>query len=102
MSGQTFFNLEGQVAVVTGGGQEIGEGVARRLHSAGARVAILDLSEVNARTVAQSLDGIGLKCDVSSAKEVQGAIHEVRRNLGDITIVVNNAGIAGKAACLWE
>ncbi len=97
-----FFNLEGQVAVVTGGGQEIGEGIARRLHAAGARVAILDLKEENAQTVARSLGGLGLLCDVSSAAEVESAVGEVRQRLGGIDIVVNNAGIVGKTAPLWE
>lgn len=100
--GIDFFSLQGQVAVVTGGGQEIGEGIARRLHSAGARVAILDLSEANARKAAQAIDGLGLKCDVSLAADVEAAIREVRRQLGAIDIVVNNAGIAGKTATLLE
>jgi len=102
MEPNDFFNLEGQVAVVTGGGQEIGEGIARRLHAAGARVAILDLKEANAQTVARSLDGLGLRCDVSSAAEVESAVGGVRQRLGDIDIVVNNAGIVGKTAPLWE
>jgi NAD(P)-dependent dehydrogenase (short-subunit alcohol dehydrogenase family) len=102
MSENDFFSLHGQVAVVTGGGQEIGEGIARRLHAAGARVAILDLNEGNAQSVALSLDGLGLRCDVSSAAEVERAVGEVRQRLGDIHIVVNNAGIAGKVAPLAE
>lgn len=102
MRADEFFNLEGLVAVVTGGGQEIGEGIARRLHAAGARVAILDLKEENAQTVARSLEGLGLRCDVSSAAEVESAVGEVRQRLGGIDIVVNNAGIVGKTAPLWE
>lgn len=102
MRANEFFNLEGQVAVVTGGGQEIGEGIARRLHAAGARVAILDLKEENAQTVARSLEGLGLRCDVSSAAEVESAVGEVRQRLGGIDIVVNNAAIVGKTAPLWE
>ena len=99
---KSFFSLQGQVAVVTGGGQEIGEGIARRLHAAGARVAILDVNEANALSVAQSMDGLGVRCDVSSGVDVAGAVAEVRRTLGSIDIVVNNAGIAGKVAPLWE
>ncbi len=102
MSQHDFFDLEGQVAVVTGGGQEIGEGIALRLHAAGARVAILDLNEENARKVAQAMDGLGLKCDVSSSADVGRAVREVRSQLGAIDIVVNNAGIAGKIVPLWE
>src|SRR5262249_30353525 len=102
MSEQSFFNLSGQIAVVTGGGQGIGEGIAKRLHAAGAQVAVLDLNEENAKKVAQPLGGVGVKCDVSSADSVKQAIAAVQRDLGDITILVNNAGISGKAAYLWE
>jgi NAD(P)-dependent dehydrogenase (short-subunit alcohol dehydrogenase family) len=57
VSEKEFFSLAGQVAVVTGGGQEIGAGIARRLAAAGARVAILDVNEANARGVAEPLAG---------------------------------------------
>jgi 3-oxoacyl-[acyl-carrier protein] reductase len=97
-----FYSLRGQVAIVTGGGQEIGEAIARRLHSAGARVGILDVNEANALSVAQSMNGLGVRCDVSSNADVTAAVAEVRRALGPIDIVVNNAGIAGKTAPLWE
>jgi 3-oxoacyl-[acyl-carrier protein] reductase len=102
MPAQGFFSLAGQIAVVTGGGQGIGEGIAKRLHSAGARVAILDLNEGNAKKVAQQLGGLGMKCDVSSADSVKQAVAAVQRELGDITILVNNAGVSGKAAYIWE
>ncbi len=102
MSEQKFFSLAGQVAVVTGGGQGIGEGIARRLAAAGARVGVLDLNEDAARKVAESLGGFGAKCNVASAGSVENALGEVRRRLGPIEIVVNNAGVAGKTARLWE
>jgi len=97
-----FFSLKGQIAIVTGGGQGIGEGIARRLHSAGATVAILDLNEASAKTVAQSIDGLAVKCDVSSVNSVRDAVSTVQRHLGAITILVNNAGISGRAGYLWE
>ena len=97
-----FFNLGGQTALVTGGGQGIGEGIATRLHAAGARVAVLDLNEENAKKVGQRLGGLGVKCDVSSVDSVKQAIGAVQGALGDITIVVNNAGISGRAAYIWE
>ncbi len=102
MSERRFFSLEGQVAVVTGGGQGIGEGIAKRLAAAGARVAILDLNEASAKAASQSAGGIGIQCNVAQAASVENALKEVRRKLGPIDIVVNNAGIAGKTAFLWE
>jgi len=102
MADHDFFSLIDQVAVVTGAGQGIGEGIARRLHSAGARVAVLDLNEETAKSVAKSINGIGVKCDVSSSDSVRQGIAAVQRELGEITILVNNAGISGKAAYTWE
>lgn len=97
-----FFSLQGQLAIVTGGGRGLGEGIARRLHAAGARVAILDLNEAAAKSVAESFGGLAVKCDVSSAESVREAVSAVQRDLGVVTLLVNNAGISGKAAYLWE
>jgi 2-dehydro-3-deoxy-L-rhamnonate dehydrogenase (NAD+) len=102
MSAQDFFSLKDQVAIVTGGGQGIGEGIARRLAAAGARVAVLDLKLDLARSVAESTGGAGVECDVSSASSVEKAVGEVRRQLGPIDILVNNAGIAGRTLPLTE
>jgi 3-oxoacyl-[acyl-carrier protein] reductase len=102
MGQENFFSLRNRVAVVTGGGQGIGEGIATRLHAAGAAVAVLDVDEEKAWEVAKSIEGVGVKCDVSSAASVQDAIGNVREKLGPIHIVVNNAGITGKTARLWE
>lgn len=99
---ESFFSLLGQVAVVTGAGQGIGEGIATRLSQAGARVAILDTNQAAAEEVAARLQGVGLGCDVSSASSVQRAIDDVQQRLGSIQIVVNNAGIAGRTLPLWE
>ncbi|HXH48223.1 MAG TPA: glucose 1-dehydrogenase [Terriglobia bacterium] len=102
MSEQSFFSLKNQVAVVTGGGQGIGEGIARRFAAAGARVAVLDLKGELARPVAESIGGAGIECDVSSASSVEKAVSEVRRQLGPVDILVNNAGIAGRTLPLTE
>ena len=102
MSAQDFFSLQGQVAVVTGGGQGIGEGIARRFAAAGARVAALDVKEEQARSVGESIGGVGLRCDVASRSSVEQAIGEVRRRLGPIDIVVNNAGISGRTLTLMD
>jgi len=102
MDQEKFFSLTNRVAVVTGGGQGIGEGIATRLHAAGAKVAVLDVNEAAARSVADCLAGVSVQCDVSSAPSVKAAIHRVRDELGPIDILVNNAGITGKTARLWE
>jgi len=102
MSNEPFFSLQGQVAVVTGAGQGIGEGIAARLAEAGARIAILDTNHAAAEDVAARLKGVGLLCDVSSAPSVQAAIEAVERQLGPIQILVNNAGISGRTLPLWE
>ena len=102
MANETFFSLQGQVAVVTGAGRGIGEGISTRLSEAGARVAVLDINTAAAESVAERLKGIGVQCDVSSAASIQSAFEEVRRQLGPIQILVNNAGITGRTLPLWE
>ena len=102
MSTADFFSLKGQVAIVTGGGQGIGEGISRQFAAAGARVAVLDVKRNLARTVAKSIDGVGIECDISSALSVKKAIAKVRRQLGPVDILVNNAGIAGRTLPLTE
>lgn len=102
MTESTFFSLQGQVAVVTGGGQGIGEGITRRLASAGARVAVLDLKRDLAQSVAAAVGGVAVECDVSSPLSVGEALQRVAHDIGPVDILVNNAGIAGRTLPLWE
>lgn len=102
MTESAFFSLEKQVAVVTGGGQGIGEGIVRRLALAGARVAVLDLKSGMAQGVAAPVGGIAVECDVASPASVETAFQKVARDLGPVDILVNNAGIAGRTFPLWE
>ncbi len=102
MPEEHFYSLKRQVAVITGGGQGIGEGIARRLRAAGAQIAVLDVNEANARRVAASLGGLGLACDVSSDASIERALAQVRQELGPASILVNNAGIAGRTLLLWQ
>jgi 2-dehydro-3-deoxy-L-rhamnonate dehydrogenase (NAD+) len=98
----TFFRLDGRVAVVTGGGQGIGEAIARRLAAAGARLAVFDLSRESAERVASAASGLALAGDVTAEDDVARALDAVRRELGRVDILVNNAGITGKAGRTWE
>jgi 2-dehydro-3-deoxy-L-rhamnonate dehydrogenase (NAD+) len=97
-----FFDLSGRVAVVTGGAQGIGAGIARRLAAAGAKVAIFDANVTASSTVAAELGGIALSGDVREERDVTQAIAEVETRLGRLDILVNNAGITGRAARTWE
>ena len=84
--------LDGKIALVTGGASGIGAATARRLAAEGARVGIGDLNEQGAREIAGELDGCGCALDVADAGSVRGAVDAVVAELGDIDVLVNNAG----------
>ena len=89
--------LAGQVALVTGGGGAIGEGVARKLLAAGAHVALLDIDTERLAAVSDRLDSDAcetLFCDVSDESDVRDAFRRVTEVFGGIDLVVPNAGIA--------
>jgi 3-oxoacyl-[acyl-carrier protein] reductase len=98
------FELNGQTAIVTGAANGIGAAIARRLASAGAAVAVADLDFTNATGVADSLGGrsFAIECDVSKRDSVERAVEGVLSRTGQIDILINNAGIAGRAAPIWE
>src|SRR5579883_867933 len=97
-----FFRLEGQAALVTGAGQGIGAGIARRLHAAGARVAVFDCNPASARAVAAELDGLDLVGDVRAPEQVAAAVEQAESRLGPLSLLVNNAGIAGRTDQSWN
>lgn len=102
-----FLDLSGQVAIVTGAGQGIGEAIAARLASAGAQIVIADLHLGPARQVAERLRSQGAKADaielnVCDGTSVEAAFGQVAAQSGRIDILVNNAGVAGRAAPIWE
>jgi 2-dehydro-3-deoxy-L-rhamnonate dehydrogenase (NAD+) len=101
-SSEAFFRLDDKVAVVTGGGQGIGEAICRRLAAAGARIAVLDRDRVKAQAVADSLGGLALSGDVCSESDTSRALAESEQRLGAVDILVNNAGITGRAGPIWE
>jgi NADP-dependent 3-hydroxy acid dehydrogenase YdfG len=87
--------LPGAVAAVTGGARGIGLATARALHRAGMRVAIGDLDEELARSVAASLGpgAVGLPLDVTRRASFEGFLDAAQDALGDVDVLVNNAGI---------
>ena len=85
--------IQGQVALVTGGGSGLGEAVARELSRQGARVAVLDINEANALRVASEVGGIACQCDITNAGQVSAAIDATEKAFGPARIVMNIAGI---------
>lgn len=77
------------LAVVTGAAQGIGAAIARRLASDGYEVAVLDLDDVRAKSLAEEIDGRAVHCDVADPDAVRAAAAEV----GAADVLVNNAGI---------
>ena len=93
-------SMEGRVAVVTGGGSGIGRAIAVRLAREGAAVAIWD---INADKAEETLDFIkkagscAIVCvgDASAGDDIDAALARTRRELGPVTILVNNAALSG-------
>jgi len=97
------FSLKGRVALVTGGGQGIGQAYALALAEAGADVAIVDLNPETAGTVAGEVQRFGRRslavvADVSDAAQVSEMVTRVVDGLGRLDIGVNNAGVRCWAA----
>ncbi len=88
--------LDGQVALVTGGSRGIGLAIAQELGRAGVKVAVVARNGEAAEAAAASLEGTGHKgyaCDVSESAGVQAVVGKLEEELGPVDILVNNAGI---------
>ena len=86
-------DLDGQVALVTGGGQGIGRAIAAALAANGARVAILDVDRAAGERTAREVGGRCWHADVADHLAVAGVIDEIGSHFGGLQIVINNAGI---------
>jgi NAD(P)-dependent dehydrogenase (short-subunit alcohol dehydrogenase family) len=84
-------DLEGHVALVTGGAQGIGAATARALADAGAKVVIADIGDGNA--TAKSIDGAYVRHDVTSEADWANAVAFAEKTFGGLDVLVNNAGI---------
>ncbi len=86
--------LKDKVAVITGGANGIGAGLARRFHAEGARgIVVCDLDGAGAERVASEVGGLGLRIDVGREEEVRRLVDHAIARFGQIDLFCSNAGI---------
>ena len=104
-------DIQGKVAIVTGGASGIGAGLAKRFVAEGARgVVLADVNLERAQGVASEIGGtaVAMKCDVSVEADIQALVAATRRQFGQVDIFMSNAGILGKPGgieledALWD
>jgi 3-oxoacyl-[acyl-carrier protein] reductase len=100
-------DIRDRVAVVTGGGQGIGYAIAKRLSQAGARVMIADVDGEKGRDAAERLGAEGgetasVSADVASSADIEEMVGHTLERFGRVDVLVNNAGINGRNAPLWD
>ena len=86
-------NIQGQAALVTGGGSGLGEATARELARLGAKVAVLDINLANAQQVAADIGGVAIQCDITDGASLQGAIEQAAAAHRPARILAHIAGI---------
>jgi 3-oxoacyl-[acyl-carrier protein] reductase len=95
-------DLEGRVALVTGGGRGIGRNTAVELAGAGMKVAVSARSKDEIEETAAEIGGIAIQCDVSGRAQVERMVAETEEQLGPIDLLVANAGMAPDEDTAWE
>jgi len=98
------FDFNDKTAVITGGAQGFGLDIAKRFLKSGAKVIIWDVDSKMLEKAIKDLDNPNLNSnivDVSNYKEVEKCIDKITEN-SNIDILINNAGITGPTAALWE
>jgi NAD(P)-dependent dehydrogenase (short-subunit alcohol dehydrogenase family) len=102
-------NIQGKVAIVTGGASGIGAALAQRFVAEGARgVMLADLNLERAQGVAREVGAVAMKCDVSREGDIQALVAATRERFGQVDIFMSNAGILGRPGgfeledALWD
>jgi D-xylose 1-dehydrogenase len=91
-------SLANRTVLITGGGSGIGAAITRGFASQGARVAVLDVAEEAAKALTQVIEAENgakvtfVRCDLRDIEALRAAVAEVGKQLGDIGVLVNNAG----------
>jgi NAD(P)-dependent dehydrogenase (short-subunit alcohol dehydrogenase family) len=86
--------LQGKVSVITGAGSGIGAACARAFAREGARVDVADLNADGARSVAESIGGVAVACDVRKQDDVDALVRRAQDAFGPVDVFFSNAGIA--------
>ena len=101
--GANYFDLSGQVAVVTGASTGLGVQMAKALANQGANIVCLarrkELVDKNAAEIKETygVDAIGVACDITDTERVDAAVKEILEHFGHIDILINNAGTGAVA-----
>ena len=98
------FNFKDRTAIITGGAQGLGLDIAKRFLQSGAKVIIWDIDPKMTEKAVEELNNPNLSVnivDVSNYKEVENCVNQIIKK-SNIDILINNAGITGPTASLWE
>jgi len=95
--------LQGKTAIITGSGTGLGEAIARRYASEGARVIVADIDQAGAARVAADIGAAALAvhADVTRRTDVENLVQQCQAAFGAVDIVVNNAGVVQRNQPLW-
>ena len=98
-------DLKDRVAIITGGAQGFGLAISKRIIQSGGKVVIWDIDENAVETALKEINSNDLsfkKVDVTNFEEIEKALLETENELGKIDLFVNNAGITGMNAKVWD
>jgi NAD(P)-dependent dehydrogenase (short-subunit alcohol dehydrogenase family) len=85
--------FDGRVVVVAGGASGIGEACARLFRESGGRLVVADRNLAAAEAVARALDGSAVAIDVAEEESVEAAFASIEREIGEVEVLVNSAGV---------